>query len=68
MDLDLNARSEIFLAFDSLPLDQIDNKLRDVRTGEIWERFEFSKILLWFYFMPGFSKNQELVEDITDRF
>ena len=38
VDLDWNPRSEMLVAFASLPLDQIDDKLRDVRTGEIWLR------------------------------
>jgi hypothetical protein len=33
----------------------------------LFERFEFSKIWLGFHFLPGFSKNQDLVEDITGR-
>jgi hypothetical protein len=35
VDLDWNARSEILLTSASLPLDQIDDKPWDVRTGEI---------------------------------
>jgi hypothetical protein len=31
------------------------------------ERFEFSKIWIRSFFLPGFSKNQDLVEDITGR-
>ena len=31
------------------------------------ETFEFSKIWLSFHFMPDFSKNQDLVGDITSR-
>ena len=33
--LDWNVRSQIFLTFGSLPLDQIGDKLWDIRTGEI---------------------------------
>ena len=32
--LDWNVRSQIFLTFGSLPLDQIGDKLWDIRTGE----------------------------------
>ena len=31
------------------------------------ERFEFSKIWLGFHFLPDFSKNRDLVEDIIGR-
>ena len=33
----------------------------------ITERFEFSKIWIGSFFLPGFSKNRDLVEDITGR-
>jgi transposase len=32
-----------------------------------YESFEFSKIWLGFHFLPDFSKNRDLVEDITGR-
>lgn len=32
-----------------------------------YERFEFSKIWLGFHYLPDFSQNRDLVEDITGK-